>query len=124
VSWPGAQATSNKERGKLKEKIIERFITPFTQKRKGQITPAAPLFFSNAWQPLLCHTFTHSEKYSPYELDNYIHSQHLLIKHLMRLLHLNRRKPNSKVEGEGNENITVGYFDYFLNWFTGGDGRI
>nr|WP_285147545.1 hypothetical protein [Lelliottia sp. V89_5] len=62
------------------------------------------------------------EIYSPYESVNYIHSYGLLFAAAVWLLHFKLLKLNG--EGEGNEDTTVDYPDYFLDWLTGGNGRV
>ncbi|MCU3853496.1 hypothetical protein N8W35_10300 [Enterobacter roggenkampii] len=65
VACSGAQAARINAKGTLRDKIKERFITPYTQKIKAQITLDSVCFFSNAWQSVNCHRFKYTEKYSP-----------------------------------------------------------
>ncbi|BFT82339.1 hypothetical protein GVv1_31310 [Enterobacter pseudoroggenkampii] len=58
VECSGAQAARINAKGTLRDKIRERFITPYTQKIKAKNTLDTIYFFSNAWQSVNCYTFT------------------------------------------------------------------
>ncbi|GAB7479532.1 hypothetical protein OUHCRE19_18020 [Enterobacter asburiae] len=71
MACSGAQAARIKTKGALRDKIRERFITPYTQKIKAHVTLDVVCVFSNAWQSANCHIFKYTEKYSPKLLFNF-----------------------------------------------------